>query len=241
LFNTNLLFFIFKINFNYLIIMVTKLFKMFMLLMFFYNINVSDSYNLCVVGASSGLGREIIYQSLENNKNNKILALTKNPQKIKIPYRGTGLTYKDNNLLLRSANLEISTYYKFNNYNFSNVIFTTSAQPFEKDYSDILTQSILNSESLCLKNIILISAYGVGDSLSNSNAGIKIMNNLYLQDTYRAKNVQEDLLNSYKKDNPDCVTKIIRPKALSYGTNIYGAKSRERLANEILDFLDLYN
>ena len=221
--------------------MVTKLLNkpILMLLMFFYNINVSDSYNLCVVGASSGLGREIIYQSLGNNKNNKILALTKNPEKIKIPYRGAGLTYKDNNLLLRSANLEISTYYKFNNYNFSNVIFTTGAQPFEKDYSDILTQSILNSESLCLKNIILISAYGVGDSLSNSNAGIKIMNSLYLQDTYRAKNVQEDLLNSYKKAN-HCITKIIRPKALSYGTNIYGA-NRVRDLQRNIRILDLYN
>ena len=61
-------------------------------------------------------------------------------------------------------------------------------------------KNILNCESLTLENIILISAYGVGNSLNNANPGIKIMNNLYLQDVYRAKNAQEELLNNYKKN-----------------------------------------
>ena len=83
---------------------------------------------------------------------------------------------------------------------------------------------------------MLISAYGVGDSLSNSNLGIQIMNNLYLQDTYRAKNIQEILLENYKKNNPSTNIKILRPKALSYGINLYSAKSRETFAKEILEF-----
>ena len=165
---------------------VKYVFKLLLIL----NSNFVNGFDLCILGASSGLGREIIYQGLDNNI--KILALTSNPENIKIPYRGRGLKYKDNNLLLRSPNLEICEYNDFVNYNFSNIVLTSGAQPFQKDYSDSLTKNILNCEKLNLQNIVLISAYGVGDSLINSNPGIKIMNNLYLQDVYRAKNAQED-------------------------------------------------
>jgi len=193
-------------------------------------------FDLCLLGASSDLGKEIIFQGL-NNKNIKILALTNNPNNIIIPYRGGGLNNKNKKSLLRSPNLEISNYNNFINYNFSNIVLTSGAKPFQNDYSDILTKNILNCESLTLENIILISAYGVGNSLLNSNPGIKIMNNLYLQDVYRAKNAQEELLNNYKKNNKETNIKIFRPKGLSYGINIYGLKSRESLANEILEIL----
>lgn len=214
--------------------MITKLYKFVLyFLLIFNNIKFINGFDLCVLGASSGLGREIIYQGL--NKNMKILGLTSNPNNIKIPYRGGGLNNKNNNLLLRSPNLEICEYNNFVNYNFSNIVFTSGAQPFQNDYSDILTKNILNYESLNLQNIVLISAYGVGNSLTNANAGIKIMNNLYLQDVYRAKNAQEELLNNYKKNNPKTNIEILRPKVLSYGINLYSAKSRETFAKEILD------
>lgn len=204
-------------------------------LLLILNSNFVNGFDLCVLGASSGLGQEIIYQGLNNNK--KILALTSNPNNIKLPYRGGGLANKNNNLLLRSPNLQICQYNDFVNYNFSNIVFTSGAQPFMDDYSDILTRNILNSQKLNLQNIILISAYGVGNSLSNSNTGIKIMNSFYLQDAYRAKNVQEELVNNYKKNNKETNIKIFRPKGLSYGLNLYGLKSRETLANEILEIL----
>jgi len=200
----------------------------FNLLLIFLNINIINGFDLCIVGSSGGLGRELIYQGL-NNKN-KILALTSNPENIKIPYRGGGLSNKNSNLLLRSPNLIISNYENFANFNFSNIVFCSGAEPFTKDYSDSLTKNILNCEKLNLQNIVLISAYGVGNSLNNANIGIQIMNNLYLQDVYRAKNSQEELLENYKKTNPISRIKIFRPKALSYGVNLYFAKSRETFA-----------
>jgi len=206
------------------------------LLLSLINNQIIYCFDLCLLGASSDLGKEIIFQGL-NNKNIKILALTSNPNNIILPYRGGGLNNKNKNLLLRSPNLEICEYKNFINYNFSNIVLTSGAKPFQNDYSDILTKNILNCDSLTLENIFLISAYGVGNSLSNSNPGIKIMNNLYLQDVYRAKNAQEELLENYKKKNPETNIKIFRPKGLSYGINIYGLKSRESLANEILEIL----
>ena len=206
------------------------------LLLSLINIQIIYCFDLCLLGASSDLGKEIIFQGL-NNKNIKILALTSNPNNIILPYRGGGLNNKNKNVLLRSPNLEICEYKNFINYNFSNIVLTSGAKPFQNDYSDILTKNILNCDSLTLENIFLISAYGVGNSLSNSNPGIKLMNNLYLQDVYRAKNAQEELLENYKKKNPETNIKIFRPKGLSYGINIYGLKSRESLANEILEIL----
>ena len=190
-----------------------------------------NRFDLCIVGGSSGLGRELIYQSLQSN--DKVLALSNNPIEIKIPYRGGGLENKETDIIIQDKNLMICDYNNFEKFEFENIVFTTGAKPFEKDYSDEITEKILTNQNIDLKKIVLISADGVGDSLPNSNYGIKVMNNWYLKDVYRAKNIQESLLNKYEK-NHDTQIFIIRPKVLSYGENIFMAKSRQQLANEIL-------
>ena len=48
--------------------------------------NINAYFDVCVVGASSGLGKELVYQSLYNY-NLKVLALTSNLDEVKIPYR----------------------------------------------------------------------------------------------------------------------------------------------------------
>jgi len=197
-------------------------------------LNVVSAYDLCIVGGSSGLGRELIYQCLKNDK--KILTMSNNPDNIKVPYRGGGLQEKKTNKLIEDKNLKVINYNDFSKYNFSNIVLTMGSKPFKNDYSDKITKDILDNKNLNLQNIVLISAYGVGDSLNNANIGIKIMNNLYLQDVYRAKNEQEKLVNLYKKSNPDTNIYILRPKVLSYGENIYLAKSRENFAKEILEY-----
>ena len=239
------------------------------LLYFLLEINTINALNVCILGSSGGLGRELIYQCLEEEYN--VLALTNNPDNIKLPYRGGGLNYNinnreyilnnnlenylDNNFLqnnIKNNKLIIDSYNNYtninnNNIDYNNIIIACGGKPFQKDYSDILTNNILfnqnneNNEKCKLKNIVLISAHGVGDSLANSNPGIKIMNNLYLQDTYRAKNIQEELVKKYKKNNPETNIKIYRPKALSYGTNIYSAKPREELAKEIIYHITMNN
>lgn len=190
-----------------------------------------NRFDLCIVGGSSGLGRELIYQSLQNN--NKVLALSNNLNEIKIPYRGGGLENKETDMIIQDKNLMVCNYNNFEKFQFENIVFTTGAKPFEKDYSDEITETILTNQNIDLKKIVLISAEGVGDSLPKSNSGIKIMNNWYLKDVYRAKNIQETLINKYKNDYNAKIF-IIRPKVLSYGKNIFMAKSRQQLANEIL-------
>tara|TARA_B100001057_G_scaffold326252_1_gene326452 strand:- start:8349 stop:8987 length:639 start_codon:yes stop_codon:yes gene_type:complete len=194
-----------------------------------------NGFNLCVVGANSGLGRELIYQKLEQNE--KVLALTNSSRQLRIPYRGGGMNNRKNNLFISSENLKIDCYENFNNYNFENIVFTLGAKPFETDYSDLITENILNNIEHNIKSITLVSADGVGDSLNDNNLGIKVMNNWYLKDVYRAKNRQEEIVEEYAKKN-NIKTFIMRPKALSYGINMYAARSRETYAREILDNLN---
>ena len=196
--------------------------------------NISKAFNLCVVGGNSGLGREIIYQGISANK--KILALSNSSTQIEYPYRGGGLDLKSTNTFIDSNNLKVDTYNNFNKYRFENIVFTLGGQPFTNDYSDEVTDNIISNINSKLNGIILVSAHGVGESLKDSNIGIKIMDNLYLRDTYRAKNNQENIIKKYgKKYNIN--TFILRPKALSYGQNMYSIKSRQTLAREILEYL----
>jgi len=210
--------------------------KLILMKIFLLYITLVNCYNLCIVGASSGLGKELIFQGLENN--NKILALTKNPNNIKIPYRGGGLSRGETNICISSENLKVDTYENSYKYNFENIVFTTGAQPFENDYSDIITKNILSNNLTSLKNIILLSADGVAESLPKSNIGIKIMNNWYLKDAYRAKNEQEKIIQEYSYKYKKNIL-IMRPKALSYGVNLYGIKSRKKCAEEILEYIDI--
>ena len=201
------------------------------------NLISSFNYDLCVVGANSALGREIIYQAISKDK--KVLALTSSTNSIYEPYRGGG--FNEQKRLIQnkiiSDNLIIDNYWNNIQESYDNLIFCTSSKPFQKDYSDTLTKKFIQSIPNNCRSIVLISAYGVGNSLSNANIGIQIMDNLYLKDVYRAKNEQEVLIESCD----DKIKKLIyRPKALSYGdTGFIKSVSRQDLAREILNDIEI--
>lgn len=211
--------------------------RRFIIVNLFNFLNIISGYNICIAGSSSGLGRELIYQSMTNSENT-IYALTNNPDNIKIPYRGGGLANKETTTKLVSDNLIIDNYNNFNKYKYDNIVFTMGGKAFDNDYSDKITECILKCYDNTFKNIILISALGVGDSLQYSNVGIKTMNNWYLKDVYRAKNYQELLVKQYKERNKETEITILRPGVLSYGYNIYNGIPREKLASNILSLIE---
>ena len=174
-------------------------------------------FNLAIVGASGGLGRELVYQAT-NDRNLTVLGLTSKPSLIYEPYRGDGYVEKDFPPQYKSSNLVLQNYWSLVTDKYDNIIFCTSAGPFEDDYSDRLTYKFLQDLPENCKSIHLVSAYGAGNSLDNANLGIQIMEKLYLKDVYRAKNRQEYLLNNLKKK----VKKFIyRPKTISYGNTFF--------------------
>ena len=188
-------------------------------------------YNLCIAGASSGLGRELIYQGLEQNKN--IIGLT-NKNQIKVPYRGDTLGERNVEEYLSNRNLKLFKYYD-NLPEYDSLILTMGGTAFEKDdYSDKVTSYLIDNLPKRCKNIILISAYGVGDSIKGANLGIVSMRNWYLKDVYRAKEEQEKIVLNLNKR---IKTKIYRPKVLSYGKTSFESLSREDFAKDILNYL----
>lgn len=201
----------------------------------FYFLKLIGSFNVAVVGGGSDLGKEILYQGLVE-KNLKMLAFTRS-NKISLPYRGNTFNNVDSSPELINSNLQIENYWQnIKDFKYEHIIFCTSAGPFELDYSDELTNKFLNNLPVNCKSISLVSAYGVGDSLKEANIGIQIMNNLYLKDVYRAKNVQEKLFNA---SNLNIEKFIYRPKALSYGKTNIESTPRQQLAKIILDDLNL--
>lgn len=193
-----------------------------------------NSFKLCIVGGSSGLGKELIYQST-TEKNHTVLALTSGKKPITFPCRENSFNEIMNQEEFKHPNLIVENYWgDVSKLNYENIVFTTGAKPFENDYSDELMEKFLDNLSEECKTITLISAFGVGDSIKKSNLGISVMNAWYLKDAYRAKNEQEKILNHYKKN----IKKYIkRPKALSYGKTQIESQSRKDLAKEVLDQL----
>lgn len=191
----------------------------------------SFSYKICIVGAGSRLGRELAFQGL-TDYNTSILGLTNSDTFIEEPYRGDGFNEIPSTKKMNFHNLKIDNYWSYIPDNYEHLILCTGAGPFEKDYSDKLTAKMLQSLPSKCRSINLVSAWGTGDSLSQSDWGIQIMNSWYLQDTYRAKNEQERMIQEFQGD---IEKRIYRVKALSFGNTFLESTSRYDLASEILE------
>lgn len=203
---------------------------------FLFLSKLSEAYNLCVVGASSGLGRELIYQGI-TERDIQVLGLSGISSKISMPCRENSFNEIKNQNIFEHPNLLLDSYW--NNiikYEYDNLVLTTSAKPFENDYSDILLSKILENLPDKCKTITLISAYGAGNTLEKSNLGIEVMNSWYLKDVYRAKNEQEKLLRNFRSRKIEKY--IYYPKALSYGDTKLESISRRNLAREILNNIE---
>lgn len=192
-------------------------------------------FKLCVVGASSGLGKEIIYQSVLD-KNYTVLALTSSNEPLTVPCRVNSFNEIKNQEIFYDPKIFKDNYWNnLANYEYEHLVMTTGAKPFENDYSDVLFKKVLDALPLNCKSISLVSAFGVGSSLKDGNLGIDIMNNWYLKDAYRAKNIQEDLLKNFDTKSK---IKIYRPRALSYGKTNIDSKTRQDLAVDILNEIE---
>ena len=201
------------------------------IIMFLNLINQVSTFKLCIVGAGGGLGRELVSQGI-SDYNCAVLGLTANKKSIEYPFRGDGFNENTPMKKMIHPDLVVDSYWNHIDDDYQHLILCTGAGPFEKDYSDRLTLKMLESLPPSCKSINLISAWGTGDSLDSSNWGIQIMNSWYLQDSYRAKNEQEKMIQKFEEK---MITRIYRPKALSYGNTFLESTSRFDFANEILE------
>tara|TARA_B100001758_G_scaffold171495_2_gene148439 strand:+ start:38766 stop:39359 length:594 start_codon:yes stop_codon:yes gene_type:complete len=189
-------------------------------------------HDLCVVGAGGGLGRELVYQAI-NDRNNTVLALTTS-DKIYKPYRGD--TYNDIKEMpeFYSSLLTVDNYWKKMDYSYKSLVICVGGLPFKVDYSDNLTAKCLENLPNMCKDVSIVSAYSVEDnSLEKFSIPFQIMSNFYLKDVYRSKRNQETILKKYSKTI--IRKKCYKPRALSYGNTFLPSTTRRDLAKEILD------
>lgn len=191
------------------------------------------NFDIAVVGASGNLGKELVYQSIVNYDKN-VLGLTSKNNAFYKPSRIDSFNAKDTNEEFKNTNLVLQNYWDYITDDYENIVFCTSAKPFQKDYSTELFNKFLCHISPKCKSISLVSAFGAGESIEKGNLGIQLMDRFYLKDVYKSKNNQEKLLKDYEKS----IEKYVyRPKALSFGKTFLDSTSREKLASDILDVI----
>ena len=201
-----------------------------------YIFKLCNGYNIAVVGANGNLGREIVFQATHERKLS-VLGLTSNTNVFFEPSRSNSFSKSNEKTpKFESSLLTLHNYWSHIDHDYDHLVFCTSAKPFQHDYSNTLMTKVLQSLSEQCRSISLVSAFGVGDSLSQGNLGIQIMNSLYLQDVYRSKNEQESMINSINDTN--LIKFIYRPKALSFGKTILKSLPRKDLAEAILNNIE---
>ena len=127
----------------------------FTLVLLGYLLNSVYGYNLCVVGAGSGLGRELVYQAI-TNRNMSVLALT-SKKSIREPFRGDGYEDNENTPLIMNPLLDIDNYWKHIKSDYDALVICTGGKPFEDDYSDILTEKFLEHLSEKCTDVSVVS------------------------------------------------------------------------------------
>tara|TARA_Y100001935_G_C17125108_1_gene417703 strand:- start:96 stop:725 length:630 start_codon:yes stop_codon:yes gene_type:complete len=205
-----------------------------LLLLGLYIASTIGAYNLCVIGAGSGLGRELVYQA-SKDRNKTVLALTTS-DKLYVPFRGEGYNNIEDQEEYISPLVTVDNYWKNIQASYESLVICTGGTIFESDYSDKLTLKYLENLPESCKDISIVSAYSVEENnLEKFSIPFQIMSNVYLKDVYRAKREQERLIKQY---NASVVRKkIFKPRALSYGSTILPSTTRMDLAEEILDAL----
>ena len=194
------------------------------------SIACSASFNVGIVGAHGGLGRELVQQCFDREF--VPIAIVRRDDDIPLPQRHGGLVRDDR------ENAEVfSSLQRFHTKalppsleKLDAVAFVMSGRPFEPDTS---TQVVVETCSKIRTDIpvCLVSAYGTGDTIKKSNVGIKVMRNWYLRSVYDEKMKQETLVSTF--DNH----LVIRPRALSFSPSSFGY-TRAELANDILDYFE---
>lgn len=115
-----------------------------------------NHHNICIVGATSGLGKELIYQAITKPPyNTTILALTgSSPDKITYPSRTNTFKKCDT---FTNERLTVDNYWTLPlGYTYDHLIFSTRAPPFDYDYTYLLMISMLKTLPSTCKTITWI-------------------------------------------------------------------------------------
>ena len=194
--------------------------SIYLLYLFLTIINYCNSYKLAILGASSNLAREIIFQGI-NERHMDIIGLSSQKRYIYYPYRNNKLNYSQSDNIIKSNKLELDNYWAYPYYDYQHLIITTRSIYTQKDYT----------QNLILKFI---------DNLSPSCRSISFISQTNNLNIFKSQNSNEEKILINKCPN-DIKTFIYQPVSLSYGQTFLNTRSRQHLAKEILDDIELLN
>jgi len=202
-------------------------------------IHVSFSFRIHIAGITSGLGREIAYQSCIETNNPDIYITgqcTENMhQTLMVPCRNGGFEETNTNKYFSSPRIKLYKFTdsieKFNDYD-ALILSMNAHNSNDCDFSDEITLTLLQNLPSSCKTIILISAHDVNNLKVFKE---KNLNNTTFYNIYKSKINQESYLSLIKKSN----ILILRPKILSFGRdknidNHPSHISRKLLAKKII-------
>jgi nucleoside-diphosphate-sugar epimerase len=194
-------------------------------------------YSIAVAGIRGGLGRELASQALSHDM--RVIGLvrpTEVTETIRHPVRRGWLSASADDAataeVIRDTRLSLHALDR-PSPNYDALILCMSGQPFDShDTMYESTVSICRLLPRSCKHIVLVSAHGVGESIRQSNVGIKVMRGWYLRETYSSKERQEMFVAGLE----GVTTTILRPRVLSYGHIPFNTIStrRQDLAQQIL-------
>lgn len=189
---------------------------------------------IAIAGAHGGLGREIVQQTIDRNWSS--VAMVRRDDPIYAPNRKGWL--EDNGWLLTPQTSDrVSTHlYGDEMPAYDALVVSLGGRPFERDSSAEVLSDLVGDLPQTCKKVCLVSAFGVGDSLKGSGAGIEIMSAWYLRDVYASKRIQERIVSSIRGVD----TLVLRPRVLSYSRVPFNpiSTTREDLARKILTWID---
>lgn len=181
-----------------------------------------------VVGAHGGLGRELVQQCLIRDV--RPVAFTRRPADPiypPTPYGGLEPVERTNRVPFRNVPTYATDAHPLPPLDA--IVFCMSGAPFRDDTSTRVVEKFA-ARLPTTTRACLVSAWGVGDSVAESNVGIQLMRSWYLRSTYEAKERQEAVVVSTFRDH-----QIVRPTVLSYAP-LPTATTRADLAHTILDW-----
>lgn len=187
------------------------------------------AYTVAIAGVRGGLGRELAAQSIDRGCDVVGIVREDVTSPVMRPCRIGWLDeLVPNTTPLTGVHLTTAP------TKYDALVLAMSGKPFAPDDAHRTTRALLATLPDTCTDVVLVSAHGVGDSIENANAGIRLMRSVYLRSTYASKQIQEELVRALPVR-----TRILRPKVLSYGAIPFNtiATTREALARDILDHL----
>ena len=193
-------------------------------------VTTSTPQTIGIAGAHGNLGRELVQQTL--NRGCKPIAFVRRDEYIypPTPYGSLSALERASDPFM-NIDMFMTTDLPSKLPYMDAVVFCMSGQPFTVDTSTEVVSDVC-SKLHDNTRVCLISAWGVGDSIKQSNAGIKAMRNWYLRSTYSEKEKQESLVSEFAHHL------ILRPKVLSFASIPMNTISTTRydLARNVLNW-----